>query len=133
MFSAFWLLNARYDGITPEIDIAEFLGESPDVVYHTYHYYDQDWRLVSSPSYETWTDDFTDDFHTFAVKWSPGEIIWYVDGEERQRLSHDNISSQPMYLLFNVAVGGNWPVSPDWTTQFPSSMDIDYVLSLIHI
>lgn len=127
MFSAFWLLNARYDGITPEIDIAEFLGESPDVVYHTYHYYSQNWQLISSPSYETWTDDFTDDFHTFAVKWSPGEIIWYVDGEERKRLSHGNISSQPMYLLFNLAIGGNWPVSPDWTTIFPGALDIDYV------
>ncbi len=127
MFSAFWLLNAYYVDLEPEIDIMESLGENSDVVYHTYHYRDGWGNLVSSASYETWGDDFSSDFHVYAVKWSPGEIIWYVDGEERQRLSHENIAAQPMYLLFNLAIDGDWPVSPDWTTVFPSTFDIDYV------
>ncbi len=127
MFSAFWLLNAYYVDLEPEIDIMESLGENSDVVYHTYHYRDAWGNLVSSPSYETWGNDFSNDFHVYAVKWSPGEIIWYVDGVERHRLAHDKVSSQPMYVLFNLAIDGDWPVSPDWTTQFPSTFDIDYV------
>ena len=29
--------------------------------------------------------------------------------------------------LLNVAVGGNWPGSPDTTTVFPQTMRVDYV------
>ena len=32
-----------------------------------------------------------------------------------------------MYLMANLALGGNWPVPPDNTTPFPSYYDIDYI------
>jgi hypothetical protein len=34
---------------------------------------------------------------------------------------------QNFFLILNVAVGGNWPGSPDGTTVFPQSMYVDYV------
>ena len=30
-------------------------------------------------------------------------------------------------MILNVAVGGNWPGSPDETTVFPQEMVVDYV------
>ena len=33
----------------------------------------------------------------------------------------------PFFLIFNVAVGGNWPGSPNANTQFPQRMLVDYV------
>jgi beta-glucanase (GH16 family) len=30
-------------------------------------------------------------------------------------------------LIFNVAVGGDWPGSPDASTTFPQQMIVDYV------
>jgi hypothetical protein len=32
-----------------------------------------------------------------------------------------------MYLLANLAVGGDWPGDPDETTPFPSYFEIDYI------
>jgi beta-glucanase (GH16 family) len=32
-----------------------------------------------------------------------------------------------MYMLVNLAIGGEWPVAPDDTTPWPSSFDVDYV------
>jgi beta-glucanase (GH16 family) len=32
-----------------------------------------------------------------------------------------------MYLLANLAVGGDWPGNPDASTVFPGYMDIDYI------
>jgi len=33
----------------------------------------------------------------------------------------------PLSILLNLAVGGNWPGSPDDTTVFPQQMLVDYV------
>ncbi|MBX2884331.1 MAG: family 16 glycosylhydrolase [Granulosicoccus sp.] len=126
-FAAFWLLNARYIDLEPEIDITELLGENPYVVHHTYHHRDADYNLVSTPTFDTYVDDFSRDFHTYAVRWSPGEIVWYVDGVETQRYTEGAIAAQPMYVLFNLAIDGDWPQSPDGNTVFPSALEIDYV------
>jgi beta-glucanase (GH16 family) len=32
-----------------------------------------------------------------------------------------------MYVLVNLAVGGDWPGAPDDKTQFPSAFEVDYV------
>jgi beta-glucanase (GH16 family) len=34
---------------------------------------------------------------------------------------------EEFFFLFNVAVGGNWPGSPDASTTFPQKMHVDYV------
>ena len=34
---------------------------------------------------------------------------------------------KPFFLIFNVAVGGNWPGYPDDATSFPQQMVVDYV------
>jgi beta-glucanase (GH16 family) len=32
-----------------------------------------------------------------------------------------------MYLMLNLAVGGEWPGPPDANTVFPATMSVDYV------
>jgi beta-glucanase (GH16 family) len=34
---------------------------------------------------------------------------------------------EKFFLIMNVAVGGNWPGSPDASTVFPQTMYVDYV------
>jgi beta-glucanase (GH16 family) len=34
---------------------------------------------------------------------------------------------QNFFLILNIAVGGNWPGSPDATTVFPQRMYVDYI------
>ncbi|HET6891076.1 MAG TPA: hypothetical protein VFH31_08235, partial [Pyrinomonadaceae bacterium] len=37
------------------------------------------------------------------------------------------VFNKPFFLLLNLAVGGNWPGSPDESTVFPQTMLVDYV------
>jgi beta-glucanase (GH16 family) len=76
-----------------------------------------------------WTGpDFSAGWHTFGVDWEPNAITWYVDGVERRTYTDtSNITSKPMFLLANLAVGGSWPGSPDASTQFPALYQIDYI------
>ncbi len=124
MWPAFWLLPAD-GGWPPEIDVMETLGHQPTTVYMTNHYKKVDGKHEGKGD-KFVGPDYTAGFHTYAVDWQPNEIVWYVDGVERYR-TKDNVPSVPMYILANLAVGGDWPGNPDATTTFPSYMDIDYI------
>ncbi len=127
LWPAFWLLNAYYVDDEPEIDIMEFIGDDQDVVYHTYHYYDSNDVLRSTKSAPTVGVDYTADFHTYAVEWKPGTLVFYVDGVEQHRIVDPKVSQQEMYVIANTAIGGWWPGSPDETTPFPAKYQIDYI------
>ena len=34
---------------------------------------------------------------------------------------------KPFFFILNIAVGGNWPGSPNNETQFPQKMYVDYI------
>jgi beta-glucanase (GH16 family) len=121
---AFWLLPATKEW-PPEIDILEILGHEINKVYFTTHFNNEQGKHEGHGG--SWTGpDFSKDFHTFAVEWKPGECVWYVDDIERYR-SQRGIPAEPMYLIANLAVGGDWPGNPDAMTKFPGYMDIDYI------
>lgn len=120
LWPALWLLPQSGEW-PPEIDVMELLGDSRDTVYMTLHVEN------GEPQEMSWSGpDFTRGWHTFAVDWTPEALVWYVDGVERARTS-DGVPSVPMHLIANVAVGGEWPGPPDASTEFPATMEIDYV------
>ena len=124
MWPAFWLLPEPL-GWPPEIDVLEILGHQPDKVYMTHHFRDAERNHKSHGG--SWTGpDFSAGFHEYAVEWSPERIVWLVDGVERFR-SEQSIPTRKMYLLVNLAVGGDWPGAPDAKTVFPSALEVDYV------
>jgi beta-glucanase (GH16 family) len=74
----------------------------------------------------------SDEFHTFAVEWEPEIIRWYVDDQLTFMVTPDTVPGEwvydhPFFIILNLAVGGNWPGSPDDTTTFPQQMRVDYV------
>jgi beta-glucanase (GH16 family) len=126
LWPAFWLLPA--DGSEPwEIDVFELLGHEPRTVHLTAHYPNAEGQHRTVKN-EFTGPDFSRAYHTFAVEWGPGRIVWYVDGAERHRAKGKRSSpNEQMYLIANLAVGGEWPGAPDATTPFPAAFDIDHV------
>jgi beta-glucanase (GH16 family) len=123
-FPAFWLAPAD-PSVRAEIDVMEILGQDPNKVYMTMHYTTADGRHYE-PGRAWVGPDFSDGYHTFAVDWQPGLCVWYVDGVERARQAV-GVPSTRMHLIANLAIGGPWPGSPDASTPFPESFDIDYI------
>jgi beta-glucanase (GH16 family) len=74
-------------------------------------------------------------WHTYGMIWTKGKIQYYVDSPANIYATFDtsNFSGPwpfdqgPMFIILNLAVGGDWPGSPDATTPFPSEMLVDYV------
>ena len=137
LWPAIWMMptDAVYGGwpASGEIDIMELVGHEPDVIYGTIHYGPP--HTYTNGSYTLDSGDFNEDFNTFAIEWEKGEIRWYVNDihyhTETDWFSQGHSFPAPFeqrfHLLLNVAVGGNWPGSPDHTTEFPQQMVVDYV------
>jgi beta-glucanase (GH16 family) len=121
---AFWLLTDG-DKWPPEIDIFENLGHQSNILYFSTHWRNPD-GSIGGKTQQTTGPDYTTSFHTVAVDWQPQRITWYVDDQEQCHVT-DHIPQEKMYILVNLAVGGKWPGSPNATTPFPSSFDVDYV------
>jgi hypothetical protein len=110
----------------------EYVSRFPDEIFGTVH----------GPGYSGGasfggTYDFggpaSDEFHEFAIEWEPDSISWYVDGflyhtaEPADVAPNEWVFNDPVFLLLNQAVGGNFggAVSPELV--FPQTMAIDYV------
>ncbi len=121
MWPAFWMLPASHDDGAGEIDVMEVVGDEPWMFHMNYH--------VDGPYDDAESTDVGFDlsaaFHTFAVDWQKDSITWYLDGKPMHRAA--NHTHEPLYVILNLAVGGDWPGSPNSSTQFPSRMNVDYV------
>jgi beta-glucanase (GH16 family) len=125
LWPAFWLLPADQES-RPEIDVVEVLCDDTSRARFHYHYRDE--RGVRRSFGHSWSGpDLAAGWHRFAVDWRPGSITWIVDGRARWRVTGPAVSSERMYLVLNLAVGGNYPGPPDGTTVFPAEVQADWI------
>lgn len=127
LWSGFWMLGAEFVDLKPQLFIVEHDGSKPNSVFHNYNYHDVDGNLRSPGQWEVSTENATTEFHTYGVRWEEQLLVFYVDGMAKYRIEGENVSSQAMYLIANLAVGGTWPGSPQSSTQFPAELHIDYI------
>ena len=64
--------------------------------------------------------------HTYGVLWTKEDLVWYVDGEEVCRATTPADMHKPMFLITNLAIGGNWPGDPD-SNFSGADMKLDYI------
>ncbi|MEU4270049.1 family 16 glycosylhydrolase [Streptomyces sp. NPDC026092] len=138
MWPAFWMLGHDIGQVgwpnSGEIDVMENVGYEPSTVHGTLHGPGYSGGGGIGAAYTlSGGRAFADDFHTFAVDWSPGSLTWTVDGQVFQRRTPADLGGRqwvfdkPFFLILNLAVGGDWPGNPDGSTPFPNHLVVDYV------
>jgi beta-glucanase (GH16 family) len=140
MWPAFWMLGKDISSIgwpkCGEIDIMENIGKEPGTVHGSLHGPSTSSRTsdLSAPFSLPAGQNFADDFHLYAVEWEPGTVRFYVDSNLYATFTQSQwpaggtwVFDHPFFLILNVAVGGDWPGSPDPNTVFPQQMLVDYV------
>jgi hypothetical protein len=117
-----------------EIDIMELIGVNPSTVYGTLHWANSGGAHASKGSSTVLpSGDYSKEFHVFSLTWAENNLQWYVDDQKYLDISISDLGAATypfnlnQFFIFNVAVGGNWPGSPDGNTQFPQRMFVDYV------
>jgi beta-glucanase (GH16 family) len=116
-----------------EIDLMELVGHEPNKVYGTLHFGPGPGSTQISRGYTLPSGNFSDEFHVFSLEWKQDQIKWLIDGNVYSTVNKADLGSntypfnEQFFLIFNLAVGGNWPGSPDAVTTFPQWMIVDYI------
>ncbi|GIH15244.1 glycoside hydrolase family 16 protein [Rugosimonospora africana] len=138
IWPAFWALGDNIGSVgwpnSGEIDIMETIGSQTGTNHGSLH---GPGYSGGNPLTGTYTlpngQSLADGFHAYAVDWSPNTVSFSVDGNvyETHTSAETNGNpwafNHPFFLLLNVAVGGNWPGSPNSSTSFPQQMVVDYI------
>jgi len=136
LWPALWMLGNDITTVgwprCGEIDIMEMVGGSgrENTIHGTVHWWANHHAQTGSPFTLT-QGTFYERYHVFSLIWDRNQIRFLVNNVQFRviDITADHMSEfhQPFFFIFNIAVGGNWPGSPDATTIFPQQMKVDYV------
>ena len=143
MWPAFWLWGSEGEGTYREIDIFEFgacqaAENTAGFNMHISRELDNGYvqnpvsALNSYPAFYTVPGGAGTlaEFHTYAVKWSPNSVIWYVDDVEAYRIVQ-HTPHRDMQLIANMAIASwcNPAGNPAGLTAnaFPYEFEIEFI------
>lgn len=132
---ALWMLGQNIDEVgwpaCGELDIMEHVGKRPNFIHSTVH-------TLSGYGGTPYTgileikNPFTK-FHIYGMEWTKEFIAFYVDGKLVNRYQPEVKNpetwpfNKPCYLIFNIAIGGDWGGPIIDAQLFPSVMAVDWV------
>lgn len=140
--SAFWFYDPldadrkyKPGSYTEEIDVFEIFGKHPtlaNTLFMTVHRQETPYvetlvriNLKSTGSQWVAPHNFTDEYHVFALLWTPEQITWYVDGAERWSIRNE-FHKNPLHMMFDSEIMEAWGGLPD-PHDLPSRFLVDYV------
>lgn len=137
LWPAIWMLGANINETAwpacGEIDVMEMVGHEPKKTHGTAHWGNVGEGSQYRGSSFSLNEDFADRYHVFTLLWKNNSLQWYVDETLFYTLTNNDTQgfvypfNAEFFFIMNVAIGGNWPGSPDETTVFPQKMEVDYI------
>ncbi|MFW2383145.1 MAG: family 16 glycosylhydrolase [Acidimicrobiales bacterium] len=120
-----------------EIDLMEVRGDRPRTARVNIHFLDVFDKRVQNPHDTTASpgSGFSEQFHTFGLRWEPHRMVFMIDGLEVHSIENwassvgpgDAPFDQEFFFRLNLAIGGDYPGSPDDGTPWPARFEIDWV------
>jgi beta-glucanase (GH16 family) len=138
IWPAFWTLGDNIGSVgwpqCGELDIQETVGPAPSVNHGSAHGPGYSGANPLTGVYTLPAGALSDGFHVYAIEWEPNVVRWYVDDMLYETRTPADVPAgatwvydHPFFVILNLAVGGNFPGSPDGTTTFPAITKVDYV------
>jgi beta-glucanase (GH16 family) len=134
---AIWMLGSTNPLKWPddgEIDVMEHVGFDQGKVHASVHCKKYNHVIGTQKTAFTMVPDCSDAFHVYSARWDKDSVRIGIDGKEYFRFGNDQTGYEgwpfdnPMYLLLNIAVGGNWGGQKGVdSTIWPRRMEVDYV------
>jgi beta-glucanase (GH16 family) len=135
IWPAFWMLGSNIDTakwpLCGEIDILEYVGREPDMVFTSLHTQDSHGNTINT--IKTKFENIEEGFHIYAADWDKDKIAFYVDNQLVYTFAPEQKTeaiwpfNQPFYLLINMAIGGSFGGPKVDDTILPQTFIIDYI------
>jgi beta-glucanase (GH16 family) len=138
IWPALWMMGTNVNQVgwpkCVEFDIMEFVGHTENTVHANLHWWDsasvQDNKKSSKGGTITFTDLHTD-YHIYVLERRGDSITVFVDDQvyltvKGPTTAYNKSFTDPLYLLINTAVGGEWG-GPIDDSIFPQKYYVDYV------
>ena len=137
IWPAFWMLPENSGTGWPrsgEIDIMENVGHEPKTTVGTLHFGPGPGSTQFSKT-NTIATNLADEFHVYSLIWKEDQIQWLLDGLIFSTANRTDLNlggadypfNADFFFIINLAVGGNWPGSPNDQTVFPQYYIVDYL------
>ncbi len=141
LWPAFWMLGDSFNTAgwpgCGEMDIMENIGSQPTINTGSIHGTGFIGSMIGTQYVLPNGADYSSAFHTFGIIWSPQNVQYYVDSPSNIYATYTP-SSLPsgavwpfdagkFFFIINLAVGGDYPGSPNANTAFPAEVLVDYV------
>ncbi len=137
IWPAFWMMGNNFHQVgwphNGELDIMEHVGFEPHMTHGALHGPGYSGNTPLNGSHNL-GEPANARYRVYAVEWDENGIRWFVDNHNFYSVTRAQVEqhgawvyNRPFFLLFNVAVGGTWPGSPDGSSVFPQRLYIDYV------
>lgn len=124
------LLWPSSNAFRPEIDFAEDNGMDRRTMYGFLHPADP---AQPSVAREVATD--ATEWHVAGLEWTPGRLVFTLDGEAWGTIEGDQVPDQPMGLALQSQAwycGHTWEACPDETTPDRVDLEIDWAVIYAH-
>lgn len=133
---AIWLLGTNIQQVgwpkCGEIDVMENVGFEPNVIHSASH---TGADKNGANAGQATIDGLATKFFVYALEWSESSLDFFIDDAKIYSFANDhkgNVDtwpySKPMYLILNLAIGGNWGGQQGIDdSRFPHRFYIDYV------
>jgi beta-glucanase (GH16 family) len=135
LWPAFWMLGSNLKEVgwpkCGEIDILEYVGRDPHVVFTTLHTQNSHGNSINTK--KTTIPNIEQGFHIYAIEWTKDKIDFFVDRDLvytfQPTLKNEDIwpFNQPFYFLINLAIGGSFGGPTVDDTIFPQEFVVDYI------
>jgi beta-glucanase (GH16 family) len=135
IWPAFWMLGSNINNVgwpkCGEIDILEYVGKNPHLVYTSLHTQDSHGETINSKKIVF--PKIEEGFHIFAVDWTKDKMDFFVDDKLvytfQPEVKNENTwpFNQPFYIIINMAIGGNFGGPEVDDSIFPQEYVLDYV------
>jgi hypothetical protein len=135
IWPALWMLGENFPSVgwpsCGEIDIMEMIGGNGynDRTVHGTAHWESNGHAEYGGSNSLSSGRFADEFHVFSIIWTSSSIVWLRDDIQYQVIDITNLSAfhNNFFFILNLAVGGNWPGSPNASTIFDQTLLVDYI------
>jgi len=135
LWPAIWMLGSNIETkgwpACGEIDIMEYVGKEPSKIHTSLHTPSSFGNTMNSE--KTIVPNIEEEFHIYKTKWTKDAITFFIDNKEVYKYEPIDKNdrtwpyNKPFYLIFNMAIGGNFGGPEVDDAIFPKEFEIDYI------